>query len=112
MSRERARGTAWETACVQFLHDYWPFVKRTGSANYGGGDIDLGPGIILECKNVARIDLAAIVDQTEAAAARNSADIAAAWIKRRGKSSPGHGYVVMTGNRFLHLLANQKEAHG
>ena len=28
----------------------------------------------------------------------------AAWIKRRGKASPGEAYVVMDGETFTHLL--------
>ena len=104
MSKERAKGTAWESACVDYLRTSFPHAKRTGSANYGGGDIDLAPGVIIECKSVQRIDLAAIVDQAEAAGKRNSADIACAWIKRRGKSSPAEGYVVMSGAQLLWLL--------
>jgi len=105
MSKERAQGTRWETDTVSYLQTQFPHAKRTGSANYGGGDIDVAPGVIIECKSVARIDLAAIVDQTEAARTRNKADIGAAWIKRRGKSSPGDGYVVMTGAQFLWMLS-------
>ena len=104
MSKERAKGTAWETACVDYLRPYFPTVKRTGSANFGAGDIELHPSYIIECKSVARIDLAAIVDQAEAAAARNAADFACAWIKRRGKTSPADGYVVMSGAQLLWLL--------
>lgn len=105
MSKERAKGTAWETACVDYLRTAFPTAKRTGSANYGGGDIDLHPSYIIECKSVQRIDLAAIVDQAETAAKRNAADFACAWIKRRGKTSPAEGYVVMSGAQLLWLLS-------
>ena len=30
--------------------------------------------------------------------------VGAAWIKRRGKASPGEAYVVMDGETFTHLL--------
>ena len=105
MSKERAKGTAWETSCVDYLRTVFPTAKRTGSANYGGGDIDLHPSYIIECKSVQRIDLAAIVDQAETAAKRNAADFACAWIKRRGKTSPAEGYVVMSGAQLLWLLS-------
>lgn len=104
MSKTRAKGTSWETSIVNFLSESFPHVKRTGSANFGGGDIDLAPNVVIECKNVAKIELAAIVAQTEAAAQRNHADIAAAWIKKRGKSSPAEAYVVMSGSQFLWIL--------
>lgn len=104
MSRERAKGTAWETACVEYLRTAFPHARRTGSADYGAGDIHVAPGVVIECKSVQRIDLAAIVDQAEAAGQRNAADLACAWIKRRGKGSPGDGYVVMSGAQLLWLL--------
>ena len=104
MSKARSKGTSWESAICDFLRPAFPHVKRTGSADFGGGDIDLAPNVVIECKNVAKIELAAIVAQTEAAALRNHADIAAAWIKKRGKSSPGDAYVVMSGAQFLWIL--------
>jgi hypothetical protein len=33
-----------------------------------------------------------------------NAEIAALWLKRRGKTSAGSGYVVMTGEMFVKLL--------
>jgi len=105
MSKARAKGTAWETDVCQYLSVAFPHVKRTGSANFGGGDIDVAPGVVIECKSVARIDLASITDQVEEARRRNNADIAAAWIKRRGRSSAGFGYVVMTGDQFTWMLS-------
>lgn len=104
MSKERQKGTAWETDIVDYARPYFPHVKRTGSANFGAGDIDLAPGVVIEAKNVQRIDLAAIVDQAEAARQRVGGDIAAAWVKRRGKASPGEAYVLMTGAQFLWFL--------
>jgi len=105
MSKERQKGTAWETETVSYLRTLFPHAKRTGSADFGAGDIDVAPSVVIECKNVQRIDLAAIVDQAEAARKRRRADIGAAWIKRRGKSSAADGYVVMTGAQFLWFLS-------
>lgn len=105
MSRERAKGTAWETSIVNYLADYFEDVRRTGSADYGAGDIvGIHPGLVIEAKNAQRIDLAGWVDQAETAAERNAADIAAVWVKRRGHTSPGKGYVVMSGDTFTEIL--------
>ena len=104
MSRSRAKGTAWESETVRYLQTAFPTVRRTGSADFGGGDIAGIPNTVIECKSVAKIELAAILDQTEAAGQRNGADIRAAWIKRRGKTSAADGYVVMSGAQFLWIL--------
>jgi len=105
MSKERAKGTSWESAVVSYLREGgFPFAKRTGSVDADLGDIDLSDNVVIECKSVARIDLAAIVDQMEAARKRKDAHIGAAWIKRRGKTSPADGYVVMTGEQFYWIL--------
>ena len=104
MSKERAKGTAWETDVCQYLSVAFPHVKRTGSADFGAGDIDVAPGYVIECKNVQRIDLAAILDQTEKARVRQGAEFGAAIIKRRGKSSPADAYVLMTGAQLLYIL--------
>lgn len=105
MSRERAKGTAWETAIVNYLADYYPAVRRTGSADYGAGDIvGIHPELLIEAKNVQRYQLAAWVDQAEAAAERQGAELAVVWMKRSGRSSPGKGYVVMSGDTFTDIL--------
>lgn len=105
MSKERAKGTSWETAIVNYLAPNFPTVRRTGSADFGGGDIaGLGPDALIEAKNVARIDLATIVAQVEAASTRTNRWLAAAWIKKRGKSNPADGYVVMSGLTFRMIL--------
>lgn len=107
MSRERAKGTAWETSIVNYLSDHFPdhAVRRTGSADYGAGDIvGIHPELVIEAKNVQRLDLAGWVDQAEAAAERNDADLAVVWVKRRGRTSPGKGYVVMSGDTFTSIL--------
>ena len=53
-------------------------------------------------------DTSTEVDTAEAEAqveAENAgAMVGAAWIKRRGKASPGEAYVVMDGETFTHLL--------
>ncbi|MGZ4519978.1 MAG: hypothetical protein ACXVGA_03685 [Mycobacteriaceae bacterium] len=110
MSRSRATarqaGTKWETAIVGALVAYgWPHAERrrlAGSADKG--DIAGIPGVVIEAKNTNRIELAAALDEANHEAINASAPIGAAWIKRKGKSDPLAGYVVMDGATFLRLL--------
>lgn len=105
MSRSKQKGTAWETAVVRYLQDFSPVVERR--ALHGGkdkGDVAGIPGVVIECKNEKTLTLAAYVDEAVAEGDNADADVAAAWIHRRGKASPADGYVVMTGTQFVSLL--------
>lgn len=103
----KAKGTAWESAIVSFLQAQgWPYVERRALA--GGkdrGDIAGIPGVVIEAKAVKTIALGTFLDEADAEALNDGADFGVAWIKRRGKVWPGHGYVVMSGAAFVALLA-------
>lgn len=107
MSASRRKGTTWETAIVQYLRDNGaPHAERRAlNGNKDRGDIAGIPGVVIEAKSAARITLAQWADETEQERRNDRAAVGACWIKRRGKASPGHGYVVLTGERFLGLLA-------
>lgn len=105
MSRSKQKGTAWETAVVRYLQDYSPTVERR--ALHGGrdlGDITGIPSVVIECKNEKALALASYVDEAIAEGDNAHADVAVAWIHRRGKASPADGYVVMNGTQFVSLL--------
>ena len=99
-------GTAWETAIVGYLRDQgWPHAERrarTGARDQG--DIAGVVGVCIEAKNTARIEPATFLDEATTEAAHARAGIGVAWIKRRGRSSPGKGYVLMDGDTFTQLL--------
>lgn len=110
MSRTRRTakqaGTAWESAIVAYLRDRgWPHAERRARKGANDeGDITGVVGVCIEAKNTTRIELANFLDQANDEGINAGADISAAWIKRRGKTSPEHGYVVMDGATFLRLL--------
>lgn len=106
MSAAKAKGTAAETAVVNFLRrSGWPHCERRAlSGALDKGDIAGIPGVVIEVKNQAKLDLAGFVDEAETERANDGADVAAAWIKRRGKGDPADWYVAMTGRQFLELL--------
>ena len=105
MSASRAKGTRAESAVVAYLQQWNPNVERralTGSNDKG--DIAGLVGVVIEVKDHKAISLAQFVDEAEAEGYNANARVTAAWIKRRGKGSPGDWYVAMTGLQFVTLL--------
>jgi hypothetical protein len=107
MSASKRKGTAWESQVVEHLRTHGaPYAERRALCGaQDRGDIAGIPGIAIECKSAARHELAAWVDEAETERANDGADVAAVWIKRRGKTSPGAGFVILTGDGLLKLLA-------
>lgn len=107
MSASMRKGTAWETAVVQFLKENGvPYAERRAkNGSKDRGDIAGIPGVVIECKNERAITLAAYADEATTEAINDDAPVAVAWIKRRGKASPGSAYVLLDGDTLVHLLA-------
>jgi hypothetical protein len=106
MSRSKQKGTAWETAICRYLAEHgFPWVeRRTLSGPQDRGDIAGVPGWVIEAKNCASMALSGWIDEAIAEQANAGADYAAVWHHRRGRSSPGDGYVTMTGATFARLI--------
>lgn len=106
MSAQRRKGTAWESRIVDYLRGCgWPHAERRalGGAN-DRGDIAGIPGVVIEAKSVARIDLAGWLKEAQTEAANDKADLGVVWFKRKGKTDAGAGYVLMDGETFVDLL--------
>lgn len=106
MSAQRARGTAWETAIVDYLRaSGFPHAERRASNGVRDrGDIAGIPGVVVEAKSVGRLDLATFLGEAETERANAGAAYGIVWAKRKGKTSAAHGYVVMDGAAFTALL--------
>lgn len=106
MSAARAKGTAWESAIVDFLtrHGFPHAERRALNGALDKGDIAGIPGVVIEAKNCKTITLGAFVDEANRERDNAAACIGVAWVKRRGKASAADGYVVMDGPTFLTLL--------
>lgn len=110
MTRSRASakqaGTRWESAIVDYLASRgWRHAERRAKTGaHDKGDITGIPGVVIEAKDVAKITLAEFLREAQVEAENAGALVGAAWIKRRGKASPGEAYVVMDGATFTHLL--------
>lgn len=108
MSASKRKGTGWESAVVTFLKENGVIhaERRTLNGAKDRGDIAGIPGVVIECKNEKAISLASYANETAAEARNDNARIGLAWIKRRGKASPGHGYVLLDGHTLIRLLAD------
>lgn len=108
MSQSKQKGTAWESAVVAFLRENGvPHAERRAlNGATDRGDIAGIPGLVIECKNERTISLAQYTTETEAERVNDGARHGIAWIKRRGKTSPADGYVLLTGAGLLRLLAD------
>jgi hypothetical protein len=106
MSRERAKGTAAETAVVRFLQGHgFPYAERRalhGTADRG--DITgIGP-VVLEVKNCARLELSTWLHELEREIVNASASTGAVVAKRRGKTDPAGWYAILPFGDLVELL--------
>lgn len=107
MSAARKKGTAWESQIVAYLREHGcPHAERhPPHGAHDVGDIAGLPGIVIEAKNCRQADWASWVNEAEREAKNAGPGThGVLWTKRRGKSSPADGYVVMTGRQWLDLL--------
>lgn len=106
MSKSRAKGTSWESAVVTYLIERgWPHAERRAlnGAN-DKGDIAGLPGVCLELKSCARTELATWWEEAKTERQNAGAVTAAVWFKRKGKTSPADGYVLLDGQTYTELL--------
>src|SRR5690348_6360724 len=107
MSAGRQKGTRWESACVNFLREHgFQWADRLPlSGAKDRGDVTIGPGSpVHEMKSQNRHSLAEWLDEANVEAANASAPFGVVWFKRRGKTSPGDGFVLMDGHSYVKLL--------
>lgn len=106
MSRQKQKGTRWETRIVDYLRERgWPHAeRRTLNGAKDQGDISGVIGVVIEAKDAQRHELASWLDEANTERDNASADFGVVWAHRRGKASPRDGYVVMDGDTFTWLL--------
>jgi hypothetical protein len=106
VSAAKRKGTSWETAIVTFLRPFFPWADRVPlSGARDRGDVTVGPGSpVIEAKNQNRLSWAEWLDEAEAEARNAGAPFGVVWAKRRGKASPGDGYVLMSGHTYVKLM--------
>ena len=105
MSKQRAKGTAFETSIVRYLQQWWPYAERR--ALHGGadqGDITGTPGIVWECKNHNTLKLSEWLRETETERENARAKVGVLIAKRRGVADPGEQYAVVPLRVMAQLL--------
>lgn len=106
VNRSKAKGTAWEQSVVDFLRARgWPNAERRATnGRLDRGDIAGIVGVVIEAKNARAMDLAGWWAETQSEVANDRARHGVMWLKRRGKTSAGDGWVVMDGETLVALL--------
>lgn len=106
MNKSKIKGTSWESEIVRYLRECGvPSAERRAlHGNHDRGDLAGIPGVVVEAKNAARLDLAGWLDEAEIEQRNDHADLGVVWFKRRGRTSAGRGYVLMSGDAFVGLL--------
>lgn len=104
-NRPKQKGTAAETAVVQYLQNcgFENAERRALSGKHDKGDIANMP-VVIEVKNQKELKLAQWIKEALAEAENASLDVGVVWHKRVGKASPRDWYVTMNGNAFVELL--------
>ena len=108
MTASKRKGTAWESAIVDYLREHGaPHAERRALAGARDrGDIAGIPGIVIEAKAAAKTELGVWLAEAETERANDGAALGVVWHKRRGKASPGDGYVTMSGAALVRLLTD------
>jgi hypothetical protein len=106
MSASKRRGTAAESAVVAFLREagFVQVERRALGGARDRGDIAGLPGVVIEVKDTARMELGAHLAEALKERDNDGAQIGALWHKRRGKGSPGDWFVTVDGATFVTLL--------
>lgn len=100
----RRKGAEFERAVVSYLRAHGaPHAERAGGGHdQAHGDVVGVPGLYVECRNRAKIDLAAWTAEVSQAAGER---LGLLVVKRRGTLDPAKGYTVLTLSAAVKLLA-------
>ena len=106
MSKERAKGTNFETFIVNYLKDMYPFVERRSlNGALDKGDITgTDPRLVWECKNHKTLKLSEWLRETAVETTNAPADFGVLIAKRMGVGDPAQQYCVMTLEMMVGLL--------
>jgi len=105
MSKQRAKGTAFETSIVRYLQEWWPHAERRAlHGTEDKGDITGTPGIVWECKNHKTLQLAEWLRETEQERENAHAYIGVLVAKRRGVTDPAQQYAIIPLHAMVRLL--------
>lgn len=108
MSKQKAKGTSFETSVLPLFRLYYPQATRAplvGKNDVGDLNLPTEWRYICELKNHARLDLAGWLKEAQREAANKGPGVAGVVVhKRRGTTNPAEQYVTLTLGDFLYLV--------
>jgi hypothetical protein len=106
VNRPKIRGTAAETAVVNYLERAgWIHAERRAlHGNVDKGDVAGIPQVCIEVKDCKSLTFGPWLKEALVERDNAGADVGAVWAKRRGHLDPKDWFVVMDGDTFTRLL--------
>lgn len=106
MSKAKQKGTAAETAVVNWLKGKGRkhVERRSLNGSSDRGDIAGLPGVVIEVKNHARMELSAWVSELEVEMLNDKADTGTVIHKKKGTTDVGQWYATMPVEVWYNLL--------
>jgi hypothetical protein len=101
-------GARWEREIAEYLRDEWgfDFADRRVRTGADKGDIGgLGLPVVIQAKHHATYSISEWLNDAQEQADNAKADMGVVWAHRKGKASPGEGFVILRGEDFATLLA-------
>ena len=106
MSKNKAKGTSFETLVVGYLKQFYPNCERRAlQGALDKGDITgVDNRFVLECKSHNTLNFSGWLKEAEVERINAGADFGVVIAKRRGYGKPEDQYVVMTLEHFTKLI--------
>ena len=104
-SKSKIKGSKAELDVVKYLKQWFPYAdRRLAGATLDKGDVSGIPGVTIEIKNHARLDLAGWVAELETEMANDNAWTGTVIHKRKGKTDVGTWYATLPVKVWVDLL--------
>jgi hypothetical protein len=107
VSKAKQKGTAAETAVVNYLKDKGRkhIERRSLNGSNDRGDIAGVPGVVIEVKNHARMELSQWLSELEVEMRNDKADTGVVIHKKKGTTDVGQWYATMPVDVWHKLLS-------
>jgi hypothetical protein len=104
-SAAKAKGSKAELDVVKYLKQWYPYVdRRLAGATLDKGDISGIPGVTIEIKNHAQMNLAGWIEELKIEMTNDNAWTGVLIHKRKGKADPADWYATMPLSIWIDLL--------
>lgn len=106
LSTAKAKGRAWETACVLFAKEHgFPLAERRRlSGTEDRGDVAGIPAVVVECKAERTYQPLQWRREADVEADNDHALLGVVWFKKNGMTGAENGEIMMRPDQFFWLL--------